>query len=46
MGADKKNKGGQIRAALLEDIGHATYDKVLNQTHVEQALAFTKVVMS
>ncbi len=46
MGADKKNKAGQIRAALLEDIGHATYDKVLNQTHVEQALAFTKVVMS
>lgn len=46
MGADKKNKGGKIRAALLEDIGQATYDITLDPVMVEEALAFTKVELS
>lgn len=46
MGADKKNKGGKIRAALLEDIGQATYDITLDLSMVEEALAFTKVELT
>ena len=46
MGADKKNRGGEIRTALLQDIGQATFDIPLSKHDVERALAFTKVVMS
>jgi len=46
MGADKKNKGGHILAALLEEIGRATYDVALDKAQVKKALAFTKVVLS
>lgn len=46
MGADKKNKGGQIKAALLEDIGTAVFDITLEKDVVKRALAFTKVEMS
>jgi len=46
MGSDKKNKGGEVRSALLNYIGQAKYDITLSKEQVGAALAFTKVAMS
>jgi len=46
MGADKKNKGGEVRTSLLKEIGEATFDITLQKEDVERALAFTKVALS